>query len=29
MLPMHLNGENFKMSFKVNVLQEMGSRTEY
>ena len=27
--PMHLNAETFKMSFKVKVLQEMRSRTEY
>ena len=25
---MHLNGETFKMSFKVKVLQEMGSWTD-
>ena len=29
MSPVHLNGETFKMSFKVKVLQEIGSRTEY
>ena len=27
--PMHLNGETLKMSFKVKVLQEMDSGTEY
>ena len=29
MSPMHLDGESFKMSFKVKFLQEMGIMTEY
>ena len=29
MSPMHLNGENVKMSFIRNTLQEIGSRTKY
>ena len=29
MAAMPIYGKNFKMSFKVKVLQEMGSRTEY
>ena len=26
---MHWNGENFKKSFEVKILQELGSRTKY